>query len=184
MIQPSIIFKIITGGDGGVGKTTMLRRYIEGKFSFDTKMTIGVEIFHKIVTLKNGHTCSLQLWDFGGQERFRFFLDNFVRGAMGSFLMYDVTDRFTFDNLSKWVEIVRKYDPRLPIVLLGAKCDLTERIEVSDETTNEFMDRYKISCFYRISSKTGYNINEAFEALTNFIVDYKGIKLLDQSMET
>jgi len=151
----------------------MLHRYIEGKFSFDTKMTIGVEIFHKIVTLKNGYTCSLQFWDFGGQERFRFFLDNLVRGAMGAFLMYDTTDRYTFDNLPKWVDIVRKYDPTLPIVLLRAKCDLTEKAEVSDESTKEFMELCKISGFYRVSSKTGYNINEAFEALTNIIVDYQ-----------
>ncbi|HEY0089477.1 MAG TPA: hypothetical protein VGB37_11580, partial [Candidatus Lokiarchaeia archaeon] len=100
-----------------------------------------------------------------------------------AFLLYDVTDRYTFDNLPKWVDIVRKYDPTLPIVLLGAKCDLTEKIEVSDESTTGFMELYKISGFYRVSSKTGYNINEAFEALTNIIVDHKGIKLLDQSME-
>ena len=79
----------------------MLHHYLEGKFAFDTKMTIGVEIFHKTVTLKNGHTCSLQ-------------------------------------------------------------CDLTEKIEVNDESTNGFMEFYKITCFYKGSSKTGYNINEAF----------------------
>ena len=140
----------------------MLHHYLEGKFAFDTKMTIGVEIFHKTVTLKNGHICSLQLWDFGSQERFRFFLDNFVGGASGAFLIYDITDRYTFDNLPKWVDIVLKYDPTLSIVILEAKCDLTEKIEVNDESTNGFMELYKISGFYKVSSKTGYNINEAF----------------------
>ena len=61
MIQPGLIFKIIIGGDGGVGKTTMLHRYVEGKFSMDTKMTIGADILHKVITLKEGPVCSLQL---------------------------------------------------------------------------------------------------------------------------
>ncbi len=63
------ILKILTAGEGGVGKTTLLHRYVEGKFSADTKMTIGVEFFLKEVVI-DGKQCTLQLWDFGGQERF------------------------------------------------------------------------------------------------------------------
>ena len=71
-----------------MGKTTMLNVYVHNKFLFDTKMTIGSDIFHKMFTLKNGLVCSLQIWDFGGQERFRFLLDSFVKGAMSAFLMF------------------------------------------------------------------------------------------------
>jgi GTP-binding nuclear protein Ran len=85
----SFTFKIIAAGDGGVGKTTMFRKYITGQFDFETKMTIGVEIFNKDHVIENGRIAALQLWDFGGQERFRFFLDNFVLGANGVFLMFD-----------------------------------------------------------------------------------------------
>ncbi|MFX1258774.1 MAG: Rab family GTPase [Promethearchaeota archaeon] len=183
MIQSSLILKVITAGDGGVGKTSMLRRHIEGKFSFDTKMTIGVEIFHKVVSLKDGNVCSLQLWDFGGQERFRFLLDNFALSASGAFLMYDLTDKKTFKNLPEWERIVRKYDSTLPILLLGSKYDLEDHIEVNDDSALEFVERYKISGFYKVSSKTGYNIDEVFETLTNIIISEKIKRSMNQSVE-
>ena len=71
------ILKILTAGEGGVGKTTLLQRYVEGKFSEETKMTIGVEFFLKEMEIDEKH-CTLQLWDFGGQERFRFLLESYV----------------------------------------------------------------------------------------------------------
>ena len=73
------ILKILLAGEGGVGKTTLLHRYVEGKFSAETRMTIGVEFFLKEVEI-DSHYCTLQLWDFGGQERFRFLLEEiFIR---------------------------------------------------------------------------------------------------------
>ncbi len=91
------ILKILTAGEGGVGKTTLLHRYVEGKFSGDTKMTIGVEFFLKEMEL-DGNQCTLQLWDFGGQERFRFLLDSYVMGAKGALLMFDLTRPMTLEN--------------------------------------------------------------------------------------
>ena len=82
------IMKILTAGEGGVGKTKLLHRYVEGKFSGETKMTIGVEFFLKEVMI-DGQQCALQLWDFGGQERFRFLLENYVLGAKGALLLFD-----------------------------------------------------------------------------------------------
>ncbi|TFG23644.1 MAG: GTP-binding protein [Promethearchaeota archaeon] len=183
MIQPSLIFKIIIGGDGGVGKTTMLHRYVNGRFLFDTKMTIGTDIFHKILTLKEGPVCSLQLWDFGGQERFRFILDSFLKGAAGAFLMFDLTNYISFHNLPKWLNIVRKDDPTLPILLLGSKYDLVDSITVDDDLVSEFVEDNNISGYCKVSSKTGYNINFVFESLIGTIIDYRHITIVDQSME-
>ncbi|MFX1392220.1 MAG: Rab family GTPase [Promethearchaeota archaeon] len=183
MIQPSLKFKIIIGGDGGVGKTTILHRYVEGKFSFDTKMTIGADIFHKIITIKDGIICSLQLWDFGGQQRFRFLLDSFVRGASGAFLMFDLTNFITFDHLPGWVNLVREDDPTLPIIILGSKYDLKEYIQVDDETALDFIEDYDISGYYKVSSKSGYNVNEVFEALTQIIIRYNELNSADQSVK-
>ena len=183
MIKPSLIFKIIVGGDGGVGKTTMLHRYIEGTFLFDSKMTIGADIFHKIITLKEGPACSLQLWDFGGQERFRIILDSFVKGAAGAFLMFDLTVYNSFNNLPKWVKIVRKDDPTIPILLLGSKYDLLDSITVDDEFARQFVEENNISGYCKVSSKTGYNINEVFESLVSTIIEYKQLTFENQSME-
>jgi len=183
MVLPSFVFKVITAGDGNVGKTTMLRRYIDDTFSFGTKMTIGTNMYHKMLTFKDGIIASLQLWDFGGQERFRFFLDTFVKGASGALLMYDLTDRKTFDNLSNWEKIARKHDPTLPIVLVGGKSDLKDAIEVDDAEALELVEKYNFYGFYRTSALTGFNIDEVFEILTNIIREYKGLSEANQSME-
>ena len=114
-----IVLKVLTAGEGGVGKTTLLRRYVEGKFSSETKMTMGVEFFLKELNI-DGQKVMLQLWDFGGQERFRFLLESYVIGARGALLMFDLTRTMTLENIEQWVQIVRKEDPELPILFLGS----------------------------------------------------------------
>ncbi len=171
----SFTFKIIAAGDGGVGKTSMFRKYITGKFDFETKMTIGVEIFNKDQVVENGRIASLQLWDFAGQERFRFFLDNFVLGANGVFLVFDLTRYSSFINLEKWLTIVRKYDSTIPIILIGTKFDLTDTILVKDDDALDFIEVHSIKNFMKVSSKTGYNIEEVFDLLVNDILEYKNL---------
>ena len=87
-----LVLKILTAGEGGVGKTTLLHKYIKGEFLADTKMTIGVEFFLKEMNV-DGFDVILQLWDFGGQERFRFLLESYVTGARGALLMFDLTSK-------------------------------------------------------------------------------------------
>jgi small GTP-binding protein len=173
MIHSDLKFKVITAGDAGVGKTTLLRRYVDGKFSFDTLMTVGVDILHKMVSLEKGIVCSLQLWDLGGQQMFRTMLDNFISGASGGFLMYDMTNHTSFENLEEWINITRKSDKSLPLVLLAAKCDLEDSVAVSDEEALEFVERHNMNGFYRTSSKTGLNVDKAFETISTIIVDKK-----------
>ena len=184
MRETSFRFKIITAGDGGVGKTTLLRRYIDGSFSFDSKMTVGVDIFLKMITLDDDIVCSLQLWDLGGQEMFRIMLDSFASGADGAFLMYDLTNHSSFDNLLEWLAIARKEDKNRPILLLGAKSDLKDSIVVDDEVALEFVKKYNLNGFYKTSSKTNYNVSEAFEDLTTIILNYKGLIAESKSVET
>ncbi|TFG06314.1 MAG: GTP-binding protein [Promethearchaeota archaeon] len=164
------ILKILTAGEGGVGKTTLLHRYVEGKFSADTKMTIGVEFFLKEIEL-DGKQCTLQLWDFGGQERFRFLLESYVLGAKGALLMFDLTRPMTLENLQQWVDICRRADPSLPILFLGTKLDLENDIMVDDDYAAQFKERYKLFEYMKISSKSGENVKEAFELLTKQILE-------------
>ncbi|MFX1238897.1 MAG: Rab family GTPase, partial [Promethearchaeota archaeon] len=131
IVPKKFILKILTAGEGGVGKTTLLHRYVEGKFSAETKMTIGVEFFLKETDIE-GNTATLQLWDFGGQERFRFLLESYVLGAKGALLMFDLTRPITLDNLEQWIDIVRKGDPDLPVLFIGTKLDLVDEIMVDD----------------------------------------------------
>ena len=164
------ILKILTAGEGGVGKTTLLRRYVEGKFSAETKMTIGVEFFLKEVEV-DGKQCTLQLWDFGGQERFRFLLESYVLGAKGALLMFDLTRPMTLENLEEWVNLVRKSDNTIPVLFLGTKLDLESDIMVDDNYALQFKNNYKLFDFLKISSKTGQNVQESFELLTRKILE-------------
>ncbi len=164
------ILKILTAGEGGVGKTTLLHRYVEGKFSADTKMTIGVEFFLKEIDL-DGKQCTLQLWDFGGQERFRFLLESYVLGAKGALLMFDLTRPMTLENLQQWVTICRKGDPNLPILFLGTKLDLENDIMVDDDYAFTFKEQFELFDYMKISSKSGQNVSEAFELLTKKILE-------------
>ncbi len=164
------ILKILTAGEGGVGKTTLLHRYVEGKFSAETKMTIGVEFFLKETEIDSKH-CTLQLWDFGGQERFRFLLESYVLGAKGALLMFDLTRLMSLENLQQWINIVRKGDPTLPVLFVGTKLDLTDEIQVDDSYATTFLNEFSLIDFIKISSKTGENVGKAFETLTRKILE-------------
>lgn len=164
------ILKILTAGEGGVGKTTLLHRFVEGKFSAETKMTIGVEFFLKELQLNDKH-CTLQLWDFGGQERFRFLLESYVLGAKGALLMFDLTRPMTLQNLEQWINIVRKGDPNIPILFLGTKNDLSDQIMVQDDYAMIFKEQFNLMDYMRISSKSGENVAKVFNILTTKILE-------------
>ncbi|MHA1726056.1 MAG: Rab family GTPase [Promethearchaeota archaeon] len=164
------ILKILTAGEGGVGKTTLLHRYVTNSFVQDTKMTIGVEFFLQEIEMGDAN-CTLQLWDFGGQERFRFLLENYVLGAKGALLMFDLTRPMTLENLDEWISICRRYDPNLPILFIGTKLDLENEIMVDDDYARSFLEQYNLFDYVKVSSKTGENVELVFKKLTEKILE-------------
>ena len=176
--KKSFTFKIVTAGAGGVGKTTLLHRYVEGKFLVDTKMTIGVGFYLKKVNPENieelppNNTYQLQLWDFGGEYQFRPFLDSYARGAMGAILMFDLTRMVTLDNIDQWVKIVKKDNKEIPIIFVGAKLDLKEKISVKDDHVEEVMDNYNFIEYVKVSSKTGENVDYVFRRITEAVANH------------
>ena len=172
------VFKICVGGEGGVGKTTLLNKYVEGKFDISQKMTIGVDIMNKHVNFDDKISVDLQLWDFGGQERFRFFLDSFVVGARGALLLFDLTSITSFNKISDWVDILRKHDEQLPILLVGAKADLDYKISVDDEYALEEVKSYNFIDYIKVSSKTGLNVEQTFQRITLELMGEAGKEFL------
>jgi len=164
------ILKVLLAGEGGVGKTTLLHRFVDGKFSAETRMTIGVEFFLKEVEI-NSHHCTLQLWDFGGQKRFRFLLESYVLGAKGALLLFDLTRPITLEKLEEWVGICRRSDPDLPIIFLGTKTDLVDDIMVDDDYALEFKEEFNLFNYLKVSSKSGENVFNAFNLLTKKILE-------------
>ena len=173
-MSKSIVLKVLTGGDGGVGKTTLLHRYVEGKFSSETKMTIGVEFFLKELMIDDQKVL-LQLWDFGGQERFRFLLKSYVIGARGALLMFDLTRAMTLEKIPQWVNICRKENPNLPILFLGSKADLAEDMNISKDYIMSYKEQFNLYDYLEVSSKTGNNVESAFESVTREILKSRTI---------
>lgn len=165
-----IVIKVLTAGEGGVGKTTLLRRYVEGTFIAETKMTIGVEFFLKELEV-DGKKVVLQLWDFGGQERFRFLLQSYALGARGALILFDLTRPATLDNIEQWVNICRSHDDELPMLFIGTKLDIVENLLIDDEFASRFVENYSLFDYLKISSKTGENVDLVFEKLAKEIVN-------------
>jgi small GTP-binding protein len=167
----SKILKTIITGDGGVGKTTLLHRFIEGKFQANTRLTIGVEFFLKELNIDDG-SILLQIWDFGGQERFRFLLTNYAKGAKGALLLFDLSRPSTLNNLEDWINVCRSDDPTLPILLVASKADLEDIIPINEDFIQSLITKYDFFDWIRISSKTGENVDQAFEKIAREIVKH------------
>ncbi len=162
-------FKIVIAGDGGTGKTTLINRYMTNKFNVDTKMTIGAGFFTKTLEI-NDSILKLQIWDFGGEKRFRFILPTYCKGAHGVIMAFDLTRLPTFVNLDQWIDIVKKNAEDPKIILIGTKLDLGEKID--EETISEFLKRNnEIASFYKTSSKTGENVEDVFMQMGKLLLE-------------
>lgn len=158
------IVKIFVSGEGGVGKTTLIKRYCTGQFFPNTLMTIGVEFAVK--TLPHFDDITLQIWDLGGEDRFRFIVPNYVRGAYGGLLVFDLTRFLTFTNLEDWLNIIRKAVSDIPVILVGTKNDIADKRAVTKDAIEEYVAATpEITCYVETSSKTGHNIDTLFDTL-------------------
>ena len=168
------VFKILIAGNGGAGKTTLLRKYVDGVFDDSTIETVGVDFFIKEINFEDlGNfttNCSLQLWDLGGQERFRHLLENFVMGARAALLLFDMTRMPLINEILAWVNLVRIHDMNLPIILVGTKSDLDDFIAVDDETALNIKHTFHMVDYIKTSSKSGTNVDVAFKSIIEFLI--------------
>ena len=168
-------FKIIVAGDGGVGKTTLLFRYVDGTFKTNTSMTIGIQFHQKTLQLESNVSCELLMWDLGGQEHFREILKRFIKGSHGALLMFDLSRTITLLNLDGWIDLIKDMEPNIPIVLLGGKLDLLEDGSFPFQyKLDEIKEKNEFKHVLYVSSKTGENVHEAFMLLTKSIIENHG----------
>jgi small GTP-binding protein len=166
-------FKIMVLGDSSVGKTTLANRYVTGVFT-DVKITVGVNFYVKRLKLEKKKV-KLQLWDMGGEKRFRFLLPTYCLGSSGALYVYDITRETTLDNIHEWIKIIKEHNGNIPIMLVGNKIDLEhENRAVTRERGIEIAKKLGCIGFVEISAKTGVNVDAAFETISNLML--KSIK--------
>lgn len=163
-------FKIILLGDPEVEKTTLAQRFCLDLFDPLERLAIGVDFYVKTIELQ-GKKIKLQIWDVGGEERFRFLLSSYCLGANAAMIIYDITNSKTLDQISEWAKIVREKASDIPIMLIGDKLDLEESRELNREVGIEIVKKYNLSCYSEISIKTGQNIEKSFESLAEILIN-------------
>ena len=171
-VENAEFIKIMTLGNMKVGKTNFILKYTEDKFEESHISTIGLDFKIKKLEINNKHY-QLLLFDTAGQERYKSIALNVIKDAHGILLMYDITDKATFDSIPDWIQSIKdlKGDD-FPLILLGNKIDLEEERNISKEEGQKFADKIGIQ-FFETSNKNGINIQEAGLALIKKIIEKK-----------
>ncbi len=169
MVERKYILKICLLGEANVGKTSLVYRFVENKFRENYKSTLGVNLLKKDLELEGFGSCSAQIWDLGGQESFKSLRKLYLEGANGAFVIYDVTQRKTFEKLEEWMQSFKESRGEQPLVLVGNKSDLTDKLKVTESEGKEFAKKHKMT-YMATSAKTGDNVEVAFKQLIKEIL--------------
>ncbi|KAG0742124.1 hypothetical protein G6F57_009799 [Rhizopus arrhizus] len=176
-------FKLVFLGEQSVGKTSLITRFMYDTFDNSYQATIGIDFLSKTMYLED-RTVRLQLWDTAGQERFRSLIPSYIRDSSVAVVVYDITNRISFQNTSKWIEDVRaERGLEVIIVLVGNKTDLNDKREVTlEEGEKKASDSGVL--FIETSAKAGHNVKSLFKrialALPGMENDANGIEEKDQ----
>ena len=161
--------KLLTLGETTVGKSSFINYFIDKKFSLNYLPTLGFDFKVKKINLPNGKNVKLRVFDTAGQERFKSMSLNHLKKVDGILLIYDITNKATFENITKWINDIRQSRGKtLPVVLCGNKCDLEDRRVIPTEMGKKKAEENGMS-FIETSCKDGINIDEAFMELVKLI---------------
>lgn len=170
MSQYNYTFKILLLGDGAVGKTALVHRFVHNKFQKAYLMTIGMEPYSRYETIDGQKIC-YSLWDIAGQDRFKVMRGMFFRGAMGSLVTFDLTRRESFSNAENWVKEALAESPNQLFILVGNKNDLDDLREISTEEGQAKADELGAIKYIETSALTGTNVAEAFYKIGKTLLD-------------
>jgi len=164
-VSPLAKFKLVFLGDQSVGKTSIITRFMYDKFDTTYQPTIGIDFLSKTMYLED-RTVRLQLWDTAGQERFRSLIPSYIRDSSVAIVVYDVANRQTFQNVSKWIDDVHRErgSGDVIIVLVGNKTDLVDKRQVSISEGEDKGKEHGVM-FIETSAKENFNIKALFRKI-------------------
>ena len=165
-----MMVKVILIGDSGVGKTNIMSKFLKNQFMEESKATIGVEFGSKLFN-HEGHKIKAQIWDTAGQEKYKAITGAYYKGSKGALVVYDITQKKTFENIEKWVNDLKAAgDPKITIILIGNKNDLDDKRQVSKDQGEEKARSFGCA-FLETSAYSGDNIDIAFNLMVKEIYE-------------
>ena len=168
-------YKIMVLGESKVDKTQLIKRYTKDQFGGVYLTTVGMDFQDKIIEIEDKKV-RLQIWDTAGQERFRNVTKSYFQSSQGLVLVYDITDRESFEKLNFWVDNIKNNAPEnAKFILVGNKCDLANERKVSYEEGENYAKNLNIK-FFEASARDGTNVNELFFYLANEIYQDNKLK--------
>jgi len=164
---------VVLIGDSGVGKSNLLLRFTRDTVDLQSKTTIGVEFATRSIQV-DGKTVKAQIWDTAGQERYRAITSAYYRGAVGALLVYDITNRKTFESVERWLKELREHaDTKIVVMLVGNKCDLVDSRQVDVEEGTACAAKFGLS-FLETSALNATNVEESFKTVLTEIYKLSG----------
>ena len=177
------LLKYIIIGDAAVGKSNLLLRYAHGQFKPEYQLTIGVEFGAKNIQINN-QIFRIQIWDTAGQENFRSITRAYYKNSVCALVVYDISSRDSFNNVSTWIDDCKNQSPKtIFMVLVGNKCDLNDKRQVSIEEGRDLAEKNEMM-FFETSAKDGINVEEIFLSSANEISKRIGQGFYDLENDT
>jgi len=168
------VYKVLFIGESGVGKTSLLKRATEGWFDAGMKLTVGVDFAVREVTYGDWRA-TLQIWDLGGQIRFRDLAIAYFKGARLAIAVFDISSRFTMDRLHEWIRHLYESEGEIPLVVVGNKIDLRDSLppthrSISPGEGRAFAETYRAP-YIEASAKDGRGVEEIFIEVTKILAE-------------
>jgi Ras-related protein Rab-1A len=161
------LFKIVLMGDARVGKTSYADRLCVNSYHNDYRSTLGVDFHCKNVILHDNIVIKTHIWDTAGQDKFRSIVETYYKEVAGAVIMYDITNRNSFNRIEEWKSRIYKYqinNINIPIILIGCKTDIDFKREVTKNEAEEYANKNNM-LYYEISNKKGINVEESYKKL-------------------
>jgi Ras-related protein Rab-32 len=164
--------KVIIIGEAGVGKTSLVKKFVSGRFTSDYRISIGANLFVKELILNSDIDVSIQIWDIAGQEKWIKMRHLYYRGAHGALIVGDLTRGNTFEQLKEfWNPDLKKFCGDIPKILVVNKVDLEPIVSTSD--IEKLAQDINVKAIISTSAKNGQNVEEAFHQIAGAIVTSK-----------
>ncbi|MFX0003438.1 MAG: Rab family GTPase [Candidatus Hodarchaeota archaeon] len=169
----NLTYKVCVFGDKLVGKTTLINRYLTNKFHENILATLGAAIHIKVLEVEGGKV-TLQVWDFGGENKFKFLISSYAQGSSGGIFVFDLTNYQSMINIIDWIPEFRKISSNIPLIMVGSKLDLEEERTCTREEAIDLMQLHGLNGYMECSSKTGVNVESIFKILLKEILNHRG----------